>query len=549
MSQSAVRRILAVVTVLAVACLHSFTAPVLASAAAPYVYIDAGHGGPYSNANENGLYEKNITLLTGLELRNRLAAEGYQAGIDRTTDTALCTRDIPTWHWAADGAHLYADGAVPRDVPTDDLQTRDNLANAAGADVFVSIHCNGVADSRANGAETFAPTFDPLGRRLSTLVQQAVIAEVGATDRGAKETNFYVIRWANMPAVLIELGFLSDPAEAAKLASPIYRWRLARGIAHGVADFFAENPFKPVYPRLAGTDRYGTAAAISRAGWPKSANTVLLATGQDWPDAVAAAPLSRKLDAPLLLVTRDGTLPPATAAELARLHPAGIVVLGSEAAVSTTVTAEATAAAKIGSATVTARRIGGVDRYETAALIAAEVGLPADGRIAIASGTDYADAISVAPYAGRWGMPLLLGRGATLPSATRAFVTRCGGALRGVVSIGAGIPRSAVATLPGLVRIAGADRWATNALMARAWGGGTCRPLVANGAAFPDALVAAALGAKQGQPLLLVAPRVLPDRAREYVGLAAPRLSGFTICGSSAEIPYLMDAELQKAMD
>jgi N-acetylmuramoyl-L-alanine amidase/putative cell wall-binding protein len=546
------RRLFGLLAAVALACTPLLVSPARASAAAPYVFIDAGHGGPYSNANVNGLAEKDVTLLVALELQQRLKSMGYRAGIDRTGDYAVCMHDIPTWHWRSDGPHLYADGVLSSGVPADDLQQRDNLANWSGADLFVSIHCNGVDDPAPQGIETFAPTFDPLGQRLSRLVQADTVSAVGATDRGAKTTDFNVIRWANMPGILIETGFLSNRAEAAKLRSPVYRWLLARGIANGIADFLATQPFTPVYPRLSGADRYGTAASVSRSGWPNGARTVLLASGANWPDALAAAPLSRKLDAPLLL-TAPGALPKATAAEIARLRPSRVVVLGSEAAVSATAAAEATTAATVGTATVTAERIGGADRYETAALIAAEVGLPADGRVAVVSGRDFADALSLAPYAGRYGIPVLLAPGSTLTSATHAFLDAHRSALRGTLVVGGppAVPSSALAGLPNVTRIAGDDRWDTNAAMARAWGTGRIAPLVANGLDFPDGVVAGAYGAKTGRPLLLVQPRVLPDRTRELIAqsAAAGRITGFTICGSPSIIPNLMDWELRKALD
>ncbi|HEY3318580.1 MAG TPA: cell wall-binding repeat-containing protein [Coriobacteriia bacterium] len=552
MSQPALRRrLFAPLAATLLACLALFASPSRASAEAPYVFIDAGHGGPFSNANENGLYEKDVNLAIAMELRQRLLAKGYRVGIDRTGDYAVCTWDIPTWHWWSDGPHLYADGVMSTGVPLEDLQARANMANAAGADLFVSIHCNGVGDKSVTGIETFAPSFDPLGQRLGALVQSEMIAQTGAVDRGDKITNFYVIRWSNMPAILIEAGFLSNPGEASRLGSAVYRWRLARAIATGVDRFFAEQPFQTVYPRVQGTDRYATAVQASRSGWAGGAGTVLLASGTNWPDALAASPLSHKLDAPLLL-TSPSTLPTVTKDELARLHPASIVVLGAESAISATVTAEATAAATVGTATVEARRIGGADRYETAALIAEEVGLPANGRVAVVSGRDFPDALSLSPYAGVLGMPILLASGDTLPAPSQAFVDSHRGSIRSALVVGStsAVPPSAVAGLPAVSRVGGGDRFTTNAGMVRTWGSsGRLGLLVANGLDFPDALVAGTYGAKVGMPLMLVQPRVLPDAEREYLEINQGRVTGVTVFGAPSVIPKLMDWELQKALD
>lgn len=547
MSQLGFRRIAACLIVTASMVCGLFAATPVQAVEKPYVYIDAGHGGPYSNANENGLSEKNVNLMIALELKQRLESMGYRVGIDRTTDVAVCMKDIPTWHSTSAGFMLYADGSVPVGVPTDDLQARANLANSTGADIFIAIHCNGVTDRSVTGFESFAPSFDPLGQQLSAVVQQQVVSDVGFVDRGDKLTDFYVIRWANMPAVLVEAGFLSNPAEAAKLGSPVFRWRLARSIATGIDRFFAQDPFQAVYPRFNGSDRYDTAAKLSQEGWPSGARTVLLASGRNWPDGLAAAPLSRKLDAPLLL-TEPGVLPVATRNELARLHPSEIVVLGGEPSVSATAAAEATAAAQVGTETVTARRIGGATRYDTAAMIAQEVGVPSSGRIAIVSGTGFVDALSAAPYAGRNGMPILLANGATLPEATRSFIATRQASIRNVFVAGgtASVPQSALTGLP-VTRVSGPDRWSTNAAIARLWTSGTLTPLVANGLDFPDGVAAGSYCAKTGQPLLLVPPRALPDRTREFIGLGSSRLTGFKLVGSPIALSRLLEWELDKA--
>src|SRR5450759_1753473 len=160
----------------------------------PLVFIDAGHGGPYSNANVNGVREKDVNLTLALELAAVLRADGLRVQVDRTTDTALALWDVPTWHWVSPPGmwRFIADGVVPRDVPYDDLQARVDMANQAGADVFVAIHNNGVTSSAARGTETYGPSIDGPGRRLAGSIQSCVIGRVGpAMNRGAKVEDFY----------------------------------------------------------------------------------------------------------------------------------------------------------------------------------------------------------------------------------------------------------------------------------------------------------------------------------------------------------------------
>jgi hypothetical protein len=85
--------------------------------------------------------------------------------------------------------------------------------------------------------------------------------------------------------------------------------------------------------------------------------------------------------------------------------------------------------------------------------------------------------------------------------------------------------------------------------MLNAWGSGRVTPIVASGLDFPDGLVAGAYGAKSLRPLMLVAPRRLPDRTREFIARSASRIGGFGVAGGSFVIPYLMDWELEKALD
>ncbi len=152
--------------------------------------------------------------------------------------------------------------------------------------------------------------------------------------------------------------------------------------------------------RLAGTDRYDTAAAVSQL-YPAASQTAYLASGESFPDALAGAALAGHRQAPLLLTRRDG-LDTSTRAELARLAPRQIVVLGGRSAVSDVVVRQA---ARLSGASV--RRISGADRYETAAAVAQEYPSPTTPAY-VASGQDYPDALIGAAAASHAGVPLVL---------------------------------------------------------------------------------------------------------------------------------------------
>ncbi|MGB3829695.1 MAG: cell wall-binding repeat-containing protein, partial [Ornithinimicrobium sp.] len=152
--------------------------------------------------------------------------------------------------------------------------------------------------------------------------------------------------------------------------------------------------------RIQGGGRYATSAAVA-ALYPAGVETAYLASGEDFPDALAGAALAGQQGAPLLLTPKAG-LASSARDELARLAPQEVVVLGGSSAVSEDVLR---AAEPFSNAPV--RRIGGADRYRTAAAVAVEVGSPS-GTTYVASGQDFPDALVGAAAAARDGAPMLL---------------------------------------------------------------------------------------------------------------------------------------------
>jgi putative cell wall-binding protein len=161
--------------------------------------------------------------------------------------------------------------------------------------------------------------------------------------------------------------------------------------------------------RLSGADRIETAIAICREGWPDGAGTVMLARDDNYPDALTGAPLSKKLDAPILF-TNSQTLTPATENEIARLKAKKVIILGGTGAVSQDIENKLRQSYVV-------QRIGGLDRYETAAKICQELGYK--GKAIVTIGEDFHDALTVSPLAAYKGIPILLTLPDELPSSTR----------------------------------------------------------------------------------------------------------------------------------
>ncbi len=519
------------------------------------VFIDPGHGGQFPGAIYGGVKESTIALAISREVERQLRSRGHETAMSRRSDTVVVGHDIPTWNYVNDQWRYAADGQY---TVRDDLQARCDLANAWGADVFVSIHANAATNSSARGAETYwrnqSTTDRLLSAKLADYVQQEYIKDTALRDRGVKNAQFYVLRWSNMPAILVETGFMSNSAERALLTDPAFQRRAGAAIARGIDRFLATDPFGQVYPRIASSDRYGTAALIAQQGWGASGSTVLLASGSNWPDSLAATPLSTRLDAPLLLVERNW-LPPATRDRLASQRPTRVVVLGGESVVSTGTVAAAVRAIGRDPATVTVERFSGETRFDTATDIARAVEVPADGRVFVASGREYADALSIGSFAGAGGVPILLVEPTHIPEATQAFIAENSARITrfelvgGTSAVSSAVENELRATAP-VQRTWGPDRYRTNlAVMARFAGSGSITPFVARATAFPDALTGATLASKSRRPVLLVGERYLSPYTREFLHMNRARVSDPTVIGGPGAVAYQMDWMIRKGFE
>ncbi|PKQ20074.1 MAG: hypothetical protein CVT66_06830 [Actinobacteria bacterium HGW-Actinobacteria-6] len=521
------------------------------------IFLDPGHGGRYPGAVYNGVEEQRVNLLIALETRKVLQSRGHTVHMSRTGDYTITNADIPTWHYSevTDSYRLYSDGttgAYP--IPYDDLQARSNKANVSGADIFISIHNN--AGGNATGTETYynswdTPTDTKLSRTLATYLQTGITSSAGTFSRGVNDVGYYVIKWANMPSALVEVAFLSNSSDRAKLLNSTFRHKVAVGIANGIDNYYATKPLSPIEPRIEGVDRYATSANAALAGWPSGSGSVILASGEDWADALAASPLSTHLDAPVLL-TPKSELQSSTASAIAKLGPERIVVLGSEASVATSVVDAACAAADLPAEAV--ERLAGIDRYETAVAVAERMGLTPGSGVTIVAGTAFPDATSASSFSAMRGMPILLTRSSGLTRPTAAYlalhseeVTRVS-VVGGPPTVSQNVVDQLKARSLSVTWLKGSDRYQTNvATLREYWGAGTMSPYVATAQTFPDALTAGALAGREGQPVVLCGRTVLAGRTREWVMLNSNRISGFTMIGGTGTLSNLLEWELAKA--
>ncbi len=277
--------------------------------------------------------------------------------------------------------------------------------------------------------------------------------------------------------------------------------------------------------RLAGGDRYATAAAISAASFAPGVAVAYVATGLSFPDALAGAAVAGRDGAPVLLV--PGTsIPASIATELTRLQPGRIVVLGGTGVVSDAVMS-ALGAFTTGPVT----RLAGASRYATAAAISAASFAPGVAVAYVATGLSFPDALAGAAAAGRDGAPVLLVPGTSIPEAIAAELDRLQPG-RIVVLGGTGVVSDAVKsalaafTTGTVTRLAGANRYATAAaISAASFSTNAAVAYVATGLSFPDALAGAAVAGRDGGPVLLVPGTSIPtDIATELTRLKPARI-------------------------
>ncbi len=145
---------------------------------------------------------------------------------------------------AATKAYLRAAGCEVTLWQDDSLAQVTRQANETAADLFVSIHCNSAGDPAARGSEVWYCGASLAGRELAGCIQSQLIAALGLADRGCKAAvpgvnGLYVLTRTAMPAVLVELAFLSNPEEAALLASDEMQKTCAAAIARGITDYAA----------------------------------------------------------------------------------------------------------------------------------------------------------------------------------------------------------------------------------------------------------------------------------------------------------------------
>ncbi len=307
---------------------------------------------------------------------------------------------------------------------------------------------------------------------------------------------------------------------------------------------------QPSVTRVGGRDRYATNAALATSTFI-GANTVVLVSGENWPDALSAGPFATKLGGPMLLTKRN-SLPSDTRSVLSRLRVKNIVVVGGPASVSDDVVRTLRASG------FSVSRVWGRDRYATANAVAREVsrysgGSVADGMALVASGITHPDALVASTLGARKGWPVLLTPTATLPVGLTDTLRAIGATHTVVVGSKAAVSTTTFAKLPAATRLSGIDAASTSVAVAR-WAIATYpatfrgeRYWVANSAtaSFSDSLgIGAAAGHTSG--LLLLTSKTLSPAVSAYYSANSTDAAVTTLVGGPAVLPATILAAIKR---
>ncbi|TYS17673.1 S8 family serine peptidase [Rossellomorea vietnamensis] len=278
----------------------------------------------------------------------------------------------------------------------------------------------------------------------------------------------------------------------------------------------ATSPVDKKVERIAGSSRYDTSLQFSDRIPDKSLNTVILASGKDYPDALAGAVLNKKLNGTILLVDDNTATIQKVMKETSRLlkKDGKVIILGGRNAIPASMETAIKKQFK-------AERVFGENRTQTAIAIAKKVhSKPAE--IFLASGKEFADTLSVSPYAGSKSIPVLLNSSSGLDKDLEKFIKASG--IKKVTVLGGekALSKQVVSELKkaGVTEVSrksGKDRYETSAKIAESYYSNGTKAAIASGKSFPDALVGSHLASVYQMPILLTDGKVLAKPVKDYM--------------------------------
>jgi len=190
--------------------------------------IDSGHGGHDPGAiGPTGLYEKDVALSVAKRLDAFLVAAGHEVIMTRQDDSYLS---------------LFA---------------RSNLLNAQAVDLVVSVHCNSSTDRSVNYLATFIQGLGGKAEQIAKCVQASLATATNWPDEGIRVANLHMTRETDAPAIIVEMGFISNPEQESQLHSMCWQDKLAKAIANGIEDYLGVARDRDLIVKVKGQDITG----------------------------------------------------------------------------------------------------------------------------------------------------------------------------------------------------------------------------------------------------------------------------------------------------
>lgn len=204
---------------------HAVSSAAAKAEARPTIILDAGHGGEDGGAvGVNGVEEKTVNLAVALHVQEALQSAGYPVVMIRDTDTAVGDTTLSTLS----------------ERKRSDIQYRTQLVNETENCILVSIHQNFFEQSQYSGAQMFYSPNNTRSADLAEAIRQAVVAQIqpeNTRENKQAESGIYILNHVNVPAVIVECGFISNPEEAELLCDSAYQQKMAGAVADGILSF------------------------------------------------------------------------------------------------------------------------------------------------------------------------------------------------------------------------------------------------------------------------------------------------------------------------
>ena len=190
------------------------------------VILDAGHGVPdYGTESSNGTTEQELNLAITLKLQQLLEQSGTKVILTRSDDNGIYEIDKDSI----------------RSKKVSDMKNRVYIGNNSDADIYVSIHMNYYTDSQYNGWQTFYQSKSEESKKLANIIQESLNENIGQNKRVPMAIKgAYIMDKVEIPAVIVECGFLSNKSDETKLKTDEYQSKLAWGIYMGIQQYFVE---------------------------------------------------------------------------------------------------------------------------------------------------------------------------------------------------------------------------------------------------------------------------------------------------------------------